>query len=170
MASTNAETSDRNRIHLMSRPLDFLDRILKAAGMFGTFSMLALVTLDIFGRVLFNSPLPGVPEFVRLLIVCIVFLQLPDALKSGAFIRSRTIPFGPRSTAVLELCYNLIGACVLAAICAFSYQPALYAWISNEANASGFGDIPVFPVRFIILVGSCFTCLRFIAMATKKGG
>ena len=168
MTSTNAETSGRNRIHLMSRPLDFLDRILKAAGMFGTFSMLALVSLDIFGRGLFNSPVPGVPEFVRMLIVCIVFLQLPDALKSGAFIRSRSLPLGPRVTTALELCYDLIGACVLAAICAFSYQPALYAWITNEAVASGLGDIPVFPVRLIILVGSGLTSLRFIAKALQR--
>jgi len=130
--------------------------------------MLALVSLDIFGRALFSSPVPGVRELVRLLIVCIVFLQLPDALKSGIFIRSRSLRLGPRLTAALERGYNLIGACVLATISLYAWQPALYAWMTNEAEASGLGDIPVFPVRLIILVGSGLTCLRFIAKELQR--
>ena len=161
--------NDADLVRRMTHPLDSVEKVLNAAAMVATFSMLALVSLDIIGRALLNSPVPGVPEFVKMLIVCIVFLQLPDALKSGAFIRSRSIPFGPRLTAALERCFDLIGACVLATISAFAYEPALYAWITNEANASGLGDIPVFPVRFIILLGSSLTSLRFIVKALRRG-
>ena len=43
--------------------------------------MAAAVNLDVFGRDLFNSPVPGVTEFIGLAIVSVVFLQMANTLR-----------------------------------------------------------------------------------------
>ena len=37
---------------------------------------------DIFGRFLFNKPIPGVPEIVAISLVAIVFLQIAHTLRA----------------------------------------------------------------------------------------
>jgi TRAP-type C4-dicarboxylate transport system permease small subunit len=71
-----------------------LDRITMLFNVTGTLLIVALMVLigaDVFGRQAFNAPVSGVPELVSLSIVAIVFLQVPQALRSGRFTRSDSV-------------------------------------------------------------------------------
>jgi TRAP-type C4-dicarboxylate transport system permease small subunit len=144
-----------------------LARFLSALSMLGVVFMLVMISMDILGRVLFNSPVPGVPEAVRLMIVCIVFLQLTHTVEVGQLIQSESLLFRltPDMRLKLQALYELVGACALAGVFIYSWQPALYSWSSYETTPTGFINVPVFPVRIIILVGSGLTSLQFMVNA-----
>lgn len=163
--------SFQGRLRIVIRPFTALYKVLvtisNVAGMFGIVLMLAMIFVDICGRVFFNSPLAGVPELVRLMIVCIVFLQLSRTLELGQLIRSEGLLalLPSRVTRVLEVIYSLVGAGALWVIFVYSWHPMLEALASHEVEASGLISVPVFPVRLIVLLGSGLVGIRFIANA-----
>lgn len=158
-------------LQILTRPFLVLYKVLvtvsNAAGMLGIVLMLAMIFVDICGRYFFNSPLAGVPELVRLMIVCIVFLQLTRTLELGQLIRSEgLLDLLPSAvTRVLEVIYSLVGAGVLWVIFVYSWNPMLASLASHEVEASGLIDVPVFPVRLIIVLGSGLAGIRFMADA-----
>ena len=50
-----------------------------------------LISCDILGRVLFHSPIIGVPEIVKVSVVAIVWLQMAHNLKINGHLRSDAI-------------------------------------------------------------------------------
>lgn len=161
----------QGRLPILTRPFLVLYKVLvtvsNAAGMFGIVLMLAMIFVDICGRAFFNSPLAGVPELVRLMIVCIVFLQLTRTLELGQLIRSEGLLDVLPSvvTRVLEIIYNLVGTGALWVIFVYSWNPMLAALASHEVEASGLVNVPVFPVRLIVVLGSGLVGIRFMADA-----
>ena len=152
----------QGKLQLVTWPLVTLYKVLvtvsNAAGM---------LFVDICGRYFFNSPLAGVPELVRLMIVCIVFLQLTRTLELGQLIRSEGLLalLPSRVTRVLEVIYSLAGAGALWVILVYSWDPMLEALASHEVEASGLISVPVFPVRLIVVLGSGLAGIRFMADA-----
>ena len=54
--------------------------------------ILALVILaDVFGRILFLSPLPGTKEILQNSVIIVTFLQLPLAIYSGSMLRTTLV-------------------------------------------------------------------------------
>ena len=83
--------------------LQGLMALLNAVGTAWIGVITVLITCDILGRVLFNSPIIGVPEIVKVSVVAIVWLQMSYTLKIGGHIRSdvvldRLSPRGGRSS------------------------------------------------------------------------
>lgn len=58
------------------------------AGAFVILVMVALMDIDVVARGVFNSPFRGVVELVIFSMVLIVFLQLPDVVRTGRLTRS----------------------------------------------------------------------------------
>lgn len=58
------------------------------AGAFVILVMVALMDIDVVARGIFNSPFRGVVELVIFSMVLIVFLQLPDVVRTGRLTRS----------------------------------------------------------------------------------
>jgi TRAP-type C4-dicarboxylate transport system permease small subunit len=159
------QAGQRTEIRLFLTLFRILVKVSSGLGMFGIVLMLAMISVDICGRVFFNSPLAGVPELVRLMIVCIVFLQLTRTIEVGQLIRSESLINHLRSKIKtgLEVFYNLVGVLAFAVIFICSWEPMIEAWASHEAEASGLISVPVFPVRLIVLVGSGLASVRFMA-------
>lgn len=130
-----------------------------------------LILADVIGRALFNAPILGVPEMVQFSIVGIVFLQLPQTLRSGGLTRSELLlqPLrrrGPRAARVLEALYDLTGAALFALILAATWPLALQAFESREFYGStGVVQIPTGPLKLIIIAGCAVMSLQFILRA-----
>ena len=71
--------------------LDQITGVMNALGTVGIFGLLVLINVDIVGRSVFNSPLRGTTELVSLAIVGIVFMQLPNTLWAGRFVRAELL-------------------------------------------------------------------------------
>jgi len=154
-----------------------LDRITMLFNVTGTLLIVALMVLigaDVFGRQAFNAPLSGVPELVSLSIVAIVFLQVPQALRSGRFTRSDSVislvlKRWPRAGATLETIYDLVAIAILSALIYASWPLFVSDWQKNNfVGAVGDFTAPVWPVKLIIVVGTVLLMLQFVARIARR--
>lgn len=144
---------------------------LNSVGTLWIFVLMVAVNADVAGRTLFNSPVPGVPEFGRLSIVGIIFLQLAHTLRSGRMTRADGLLRAarrrlPRFAAGAETVFTLAGAAVFAVLVYGSYRPFLRSWASNEyVGVEGYVTFPTWPVRLIIVIACALAALQFLLFA-----
>jgi TRAP-type mannitol/chloroaromatic compound transport system permease small subunit len=62
--------------------------IANVSGAFVLLALVAIMNVDVISRNLFNAPFRGVVEMVIFSLALIVFLQLPDVVRTGRFTRS----------------------------------------------------------------------------------
>jgi TRAP-type C4-dicarboxylate transport system permease small subunit len=130
-----------------------------------------LILADVVGRAAFDVPILGVPEMVQFSIVGIVFLQLPQTLRSGGLTRSELLlaPLrrrAPRLAAALEALFDLAGAALFALILATTWPLAMQAFEAREFYGStGVVQIPTGPLKLIIIGAAAVMCLQFLLNA-----
>jgi TRAP-type C4-dicarboxylate transport system permease small subunit len=139
------------------------------------FAMMVLINLDVLARYLFNAPISGVTELVELSIVCVVFLQISDAIRAGRLVRSdglyrRLLARAPAAGRALGMTFDLAGALFFAAILHGSLPRLLEAWRGDYfAGNVGLFTFPVWPIRLIIVIGSVTAILVFLQCAWQHG-
>ncbi len=126
-----------------------------------------LVVADVIGRGVFNSPVKGTPEIVSMSIVIICFLLAAYAIQSGAMLRTDVIVsmFGRRGFAFADLMSGLLGAFFFLLIVWGSFEPSLHAWTSNEFEGEGALRVPVWPARFVVMIGSALVIAIYLGQA-----
>ncbi len=147
---------------------------LNSVGTLWIFVLMVIVNADVVGRTAFTSPLPGVPEFVQLSIVGIIFLQLAHTLRCGRIIRADFLlrvvrRRWPRVGFGFEVVFALGGAGLFAVLFYASYPYFLRSWTSAEyAGIEGYITFPIWPVRLIILIGCALACIQFLIFAWQN--
>ncbi|SFQ12003.1 TRAP transporter small permease subunit [Tranquillimonas alkanivorans] len=157
--------------------LRWLDKLTLGANVCGSvmiFCLTFLIGLDVAGRNLLGAPISGVPELVSLSIVAIVFLQVPQAFRSGRLTRSEAVLSGiahraPRVAAALESLFDLLGAIVVGAIVYATWPIFLRAWQRSEfVGAIGDFTAPTWPVKIMILIGGTLLVLQLLARILRR--
>lgn len=157
--------------------LRWLDRLTQVANICGSLLISALVILigvDVLGRNFFGAPVSGVPEMVTLSIVAIVFLQAPQALKSGRMTRSDAVigyleRESPSVARILNTVYDILGMIVVGAIVCATFPIFTRAWARSEfIGAIGDFTAPVWPVKLMILIGGTLMTLQFAARILRR--
>ncbi len=156
-------------------PLPFgyhrLTSALNAVGTVWIFAIMILMTADVIGRNLFNSPIRGVIEIVSLSIVSIVFIQLADTLRTGKFTRADAflgalLQRRPRLGRSLQGIFHLAGSVLLAALGFASWSLLVESWQNGEyLGAIGDFQAPVWIMRAVIVFGSACTAITFALLA-----
>jgi TRAP-type C4-dicarboxylate transport system permease small subunit len=126
-----------------------------------------LIVADIFGNNVYGGAIPGVREIVISSIVMIVYLQLGFAIRSHSMLRADTFLMAmplPLRRAVLALGYAL-GALFFLLILKGTVAPAVYSWTSGEFWGEGALRVPVWPTRFVVLLGSALAILNYAVAA-----
>ena len=144
-----------------------LVRVLLGLAAILIFSLSFLVVADVAGRVLFNAPVKGTPEMVSMSIVIICFLLAGYAVQSGSMIHTDAIVglFGDKGHTVAALLSGLLGAAFFGLIVWGSTEPALHAWASGEFEGEGALRVPVWPARFVVMLGSLLVCAIYLGQA-----
>lgn len=126
-----------------------------------------LVVADVVGRGMFNAPVKGTPEIVSMSIVIICFLLAAYAIQSGAMLRTDVIVsmFGRRGHAFADLISGLLGAGFFLLIVWGSFEPAWHAWTSGEFEGEGALRVPVWPARFVVMLGSALVVAIYLGQA-----
>ena len=133
--------------------------LLNSLGTLMIAAMMALVVADVVGRSFLNAPLNGVAEICAMLIVAIVFLQLPATIHAQRLTRAdmflnRLQAWSPRSAELLEAVFAGIGIFVFWIIFAATLPQFEEAWSSAEFfGVQGVWTLPTWPIRLAILVG-----------------
>jgi TRAP-type C4-dicarboxylate transport system permease small subunit len=127
------------------------------------------VCADVIGRVVFNSPVKGTPEMVSFSIVMILWLQAAYAIRSGGMIwvDAVHVHLPNRVQRACDVFGALLGIAFFALICWGSVDPALYAWNSNEFEGEGALRVPVWPARFLVVIGSFLAAFNYLLLAIE---
>ena len=152
---------------MINRLSERLVQTLLAAAALLRFSLGFLVVADVVGRVIFSSPVKGTPEIVSMSIVIICFLLAGHAVQSGGMLHADILVglFGKRGPLLSSLLSGLLGAVFFALIVWGSFEPALHAWTSDEFEGEGALRVPVWPARFVVMLGSFLVVIIYLSQA-----
>lgn len=138
-----------------------------AAGTFVVVAMILLVNYDIIARGVFNRPFMGTVEVVQFSMVLIVFLQLPDVVRSGRLTRSdgflellRT----RRPAAGQLLSRGVDGiSCAFMVLVTFAIWPEFVEmWETKDYfGVPGVFTAPWWPVKLVIFLSACLCAVHF---------
>ena len=126
-----------------------------------------LIVADIIGNNVVGHAIPGVREIVISSVVMIVYLQLGYAIRSHSMLRADSLllvmPAILRRIA-LALGYAL-GLALFLMILRGTISPTVHAWTTSEFWGEGALRVPVWPTRFMILVGSGLAIVNYVVAA-----
>lgn len=148
-----------------------LTAVMNVVGTLAIFGLLVLINSDIVGRSAFNSPVRGTTEMVSLAIVGIVFLQLPNTLWAGRFVRAELlldvlVARAPRAADAVQGLFHLVGAAMMAVVVRATAPELQSAWeIGDYVGSLGDFTAPTWPIRLITVFGAACTCLTFVFLA-----
>lgn len=152
--------------HLI-RLSDQLSQFLMVLAAVWAMALSVLIVADIIGNNLIGHAIPGVREIVISSIVMIVYLQLGYAIRSHSMLRADTLvlvmPVMLRRI-VLAAGYAL-GAVFFFMILSGTISPAVHAWTTSEFWGEGALRVPVWPTRFMILVGCALAIVNYAVAA-----
>jgi TRAP-type mannitol/chloroaromatic compound transport system permease small subunit len=102
-------------------PIIGLGIIANAVGTSVIFALVTTMNIDVAARNLFNAPLRGVVEVVIFSLILIVFLQLPDVVRSNRLTRSDGFLIFlqnrfPRAADILSRCIDFVAGVFMALI------------------------------------------------------
>jgi len=146
--------------------------VLNAIGTAWVAGITVLISCDILGRVLFNSPIIGVPEIVKISVVGIVWLQMAHTLKIGGHLRSDVIlgRLSPKNRSIVDVIAYSLGGIVFGLIVYSGWHTMIMAWQLGEFEGEEPARIPTYPLRTIVLLGAALTALQFLLMVGKAIG
>ena len=155
---------------MLLRLNDWIARTLLTIAAVLAFLLCFLVCADVIGRVVFNSPVKGTPEIVSGSIVIILWLQAAYAIRSGGMIWVDAVHLHlpGRAQRACDVFGALLGISFFALVCWGSIEPALYSWRSNEFEGEGALRVPVWPARFLVVLGSFLAAFNYLLLAIER--
>ena len=146
---------------------DQLSKFLMVLAAFWALGLSLLIVADIVANNLVGDAIPGVREIVISSIVMIVYLQLGYAIRSHSMLRSDTLLLAmPRTMRRITLLVGYaLGAALFLMILRGTLEPAIHAWTTSEFWGEGALRVPVWPTRFMILVGAALAIVNYVVAA-----
>ena len=107
---------------------------------------------------------------ISLSIVIICFLQAGYAIRSGGMLNVDTlvVHLSPRWQSLLAAWGALIGVLFFGLICYGTLDGAAHAWNSGEYEGEGALRVPVWPAKFIIVLGTALASLSYILLMLQN--
>jgi TRAP-type C4-dicarboxylate transport system permease small subunit len=157
----------------VSRANAFLNTTANYVGVFAIFILMFLITADVAGRYLFNTPVRGTYDIGQSLVVVAAFFCFAYAQRKGAHIRITSLVqlFPQRSRLVVEIFYQIVGLCFFACVTYSTWQGAATSLRKGESFLTLFYFdylIPIYPSKFVVSIGSALMCLQFCVGITRK--
>ena len=154
-------------VRYLIRSSDQLSKFLMILSSVWAMGLSVLIVADIIGNNLYGHAIPGVREIVISSIVMIVYLQLGYAIRSHSMLRSDTLLYAMPVTmrrVALAVGYGL-GLVLFLMILRGTISPAVYSWNTSEFWGEGALRVPVWPTRFMILVGCAVAIVNYVVAA-----
>lgn len=134
------------------------------------FVLMILITIDVVGRGLFNTPFKGTPELVSNSILAITFLEIPYVLYRGNHVRSSMLTdrlkSGPKF--VLELLACVLGIAMMILMIKSCWPGFVTAVRIGEYEGEGALRVPTYPTRGIMIFGSFLMAMEYVFQFIKR--
>jgi TRAP-type C4-dicarboxylate transport system permease small subunit len=115
----------------------------------------------------FSLPFSGAKEIVANSVVIIVFLQIGFAIRSGSMLQADFLVamFNSKVQRVLTVFGYLLGAFFFFFIMQAGYEKAIRSFVRGEFDGAGALQVPIWPSRWMIVLGSGFAGLNYMILA-----
>lgn len=167
-----AEDIPRRSIGPIRNAINNTTMALNVVGTLLILAIMILVNADVIGRGAFGLPISGVPEMVSMSIVAIVFLQVAHTFRMGKLTRSDAVlgiieSRSPRFRALVEFIFCCGAVGIMVQLLSSSWPLFLKSWTRNTFEGT-IGDFtaPIWPVKFIILIGCAALIIQLILSAS----
>ena len=148
-------------------------RLRKALEYLAALALTALIlvtVVDVFGRYVLNSPLPGAFEYVRALMAFVTFAALPLVCARNEHLRAGILDhmMSPRMNALREPFVQLLSVLVLAGIAWRLWAESRAKWVSKDVLSSI--DLPLWiPIAFMMVLSVAAVLVTVaLAIATTR--
>ena len=121
-------------------------------------SVALLILFDVVGREAFGTPFHGTNEIVSNSVLSILFLQLPLSILTRSSLRT-TILYGAVSTrgkGFIDAASYFLAGLLFLVIAVGSWPNMIEGWEILEQEGSGIINIPVYPIRTLVVFVSFF--------------
>ena len=154
---------------LLVRISDRLTKLLMILAAFWAFVLCFFILADIVSRAM-NVPLQGTKEIVANSVVMIVFLQVGYAVRSRSMLSADFLveALGPRTRRYMAAAGFLLGAAFFFVLANGGIEPALRSFANNEFDGEGALRVPVWPARFMIIIGSALAAINYALLAAVE--
>ena len=124
------------------------------------------ILVDVFGRILFLSPLPGTKEILQNSVIAVAFLQIPLAIFSASMLRTTLLSdvMPAPLQRLLRTISNALGLALFGAIAYAALPEAFDAFRIGEYEGEGALRIYTWPIRFLIVATAIFSAVAYLAM------
>lgn len=136
--------------------IDTLARALNVISAVWLGSIAVLILCDVIGREFLGTPIYGTNEIVSNSVLSILFLQLPLSILSRSSLRT-TICYGAvgvRGRGWIDALSYLLAGILFMAIAIGSWPNMIEGWEILEQEGSGIVNIPVYPIRTLVIIVS----------------
>ena len=136
------------------------------------FAITVLILYDVVGREFFSAPFHGTNEIVSNSVLSILMLQLPLTIVNRSSLRTTILygKMGPRGQGITEAISYLLAGLVFLGIAFGSWENMIEAWDILEQEGSGVVEIPVYPIRtLVVIIGfiGAFVCSLMVYISLK---
>jgi TRAP-type C4-dicarboxylate transport system permease small subunit len=102
--------------------------------------------------------------------VIICFLQCGFAIRSGGMLNVDTlvVRFSPKVQSWLAVWGAVAGLLFFGVICYGTLGGAAHAWVSGEYEGEGALRVPVWPAKFVIVLGCSLACLSYLILILQN--
>lgn len=150
------------------RVLDRVSNVLNVVAAVWLMLIAVVILVEVTGRGVFNVFLGG-DEIVTNSVPAIVFLQVPLAIRVGSMLRT-TIVFellGKTGRHIINALSYLLGIVFFTAIAVGGWDDMVTGWEIGEYQGIGALEVPVYPVRTIIIASSVLIVAIYLTMLAK---
>jgi TRAP-type C4-dicarboxylate transport system permease small subunit len=156
------------------RGLVGLSRLIHMVSSIWVLILALTILVDVFGRILFLSPLPGTKEILQSSVIAVAFLQIPLAIVSSSMLRTTLVSdaLPPWAQRLLRTVGNTLGMLLFGAIAYAALPEAFDAYRLGEYEGEGALRIYTWPIRFLIVATAALSAFSYVAMtlADWRGG
>ena len=116
-------------------------------------SIALLILYDVVGREAFGSPFHGTNEIVSNSVLSILFLPLPLSILTRSSLRTTNLydHAGDWGKALIEAASYILAGALFLVIAIGSWPNMIEAWAIGEQEGSGIVEIPVYPIRTLVV-------------------
>jgi C4-dicarboxylate transporter, DctQ subunit len=155
-------------IEILAKSVRLINKALKYVCMGILFFMMALGTVDVFGRYLFNNPILGTLEVFEILLPAIVLLGLAYTQENQAHVRVEILVshLSPRTQTVLGLITNGLALLLSAMILWRGWVLVIGYWHMGRTIPTI--RVPMFLPQLLVPLGALILCLVLIVQMLQS--
>lgn len=132
-----------------------------------------LILYDVVGREAFGAPFYGTNEIVSNSVLSVLLLQLPLSILNKSSLRTTILygKLGHRGKGNIDAFSYFLAALLFLAIAVGGWPNMIEAWEILEQEGSGIVEIPVYPIRsLVVFIGAvgAFACSLMVYHALTR--